>query len=525
LFIHLRYSLSKKSIYLITLLVSLITLVALIVLSFLLTKESIKNNEEFARKSFFSKYDAIYFEFDKMSNYKKVIQNVVNKSNKDNYREHLGVLNDLNSQNDLKLYNWAFLNTSDKNSFDSLKLYSNAIDREISTSDNFFHNKLGKQNNSIIIRYKGNNYWTHYFFKKTSNLYYGYTFNLNDLHDYFVNINENTFNYAFVFDNKGYCITHPDEKFIGKNIFDFTTITPNDTITSNLKSGYTENKAISEYLTETEITRFIKPMKVNDFDGYVVVGHLNFLIEESVFPTKLYVAIIFLTTIILISFIFLLFNLITRKAYQENEIVIKDKNRLLIENEEVVKENALNQLKQLKNQINPHFLFNSLNTLYMIIGLDSKKAQRFTMNLSKIYRYLIVPPKENIVSVEKELDFISQYMELQKNRFHEELIFNLEIKDQKSLLKFIPYLALQLVVENCIKHNIATIENPLTINIRLETDYLIVNNTYQLKDIFEENAHFGLDYLKKMYDFYNTKSFKIEIKNGLFICTLPLINQ
>lgn len=107
-----------------------------------------------------------FFEFDKMSNYKNVIQNVVSKTNKDNYKEHLGVLNDLNSQNDLKLYNWAFINTSDQNTFDSLKLYSNAIDREISPSDNFFHNKLGKQNNSIIIRYKGNNYWTHYFFKK-----------------------------------------------------------------------------------------------------------------------------------------------------------------------------------------------------------------------------------------------------------------------------------------------------------------------------------------------------------------------
>ncbi len=99
------------------------------------------------------------------------------------------------------------------------------------------------------------------------------------------------------------------------------------------------------------------------------------------------------------------------------------------------KAEVINQLQQLKNNINPHFLFNSLNSLYMLIGINKENAQKFTMNLSKIYRYLIVPPKENIVPVSQEISFIRKYMELLKSRFDEELSFELIINHEESLEK------------------------------------------------------------------------------------------
>jgi sensor histidine kinase YesM len=523
LLLHLRYSLSRKAIYLTALLVSLITLTALIVLSFLLTKETLKNNEQFARRSFLNKYDAIEFEFNNIANYQNVLKNVVDKSNVNSYKDHFNVLNELNNHRNLRLYNWYY---SNKNSNNKNEFNYTSIGKPFNDKTELISEKLKQQKNSLIIHDKDSMYWVNYDSVQynQSYFYYGSTINLIDLHDYFININKNSFNYVFVFDKEGYCITHPDEKFIGKNIFDFTTITPQDTLSSKTQLKYTEQKAISEYLTETEITRFIKPLKVDGFDGYVAVGYLNFYIEESVQPTKLYVATIFLATIFLISVIFLLFNLLTRKAFREKEVVSNEKNKLLIENEMIVKENALNQLKQLKNQINPHFLFNSLNTLYMTIGLNQKQAQRFTMNLSKIYRYLIVPPKENIVTVKKELEFIQQYMELQKSRFQEELVFNLIIKDEKSLKKSIPYLALQLVVENAIKHNIATIDSPLSITIELKKNNIVVSNTYQPINNTTDNMHFGLEYLEKMYAFYKTNTLRIKVKDGIFICKLTLIN-
>ncbi|WP_295677850.1 sensor histidine kinase, partial [uncultured Empedobacter sp.] len=217
--------------------------------------------------------------------------------------------------------------------------------------------------------------------------------------------------------------------------------------------------------------------------------------------------------------------IITSKTYKEKAFVIEEKNRLLIENEKIKNANTLTQLQQLKNQINPHFLFNSLNSLYMLIGLNKENAQKFTMNLSKIYRYLIVPPKENVVLVKKELDFIAQYMDLHKSRFSEELIFDLQIEDSKSLEKNIPYLALQIVVENAIKHNIATIDQPLTINIVVKSDLIIVKNTFQKKNKATENEKFGLNYLQKIYHFYQVDNFSTKVENEDFICFLPYIES
>jgi LytS/YehU family sensor histidine kinase len=211
-------------------------------------------------------------------------------------------------------------------------------------------------------------------------------------------------------------------------------------------------------------------------------------------------------------------------AYREKEKIQSEKNLLLVDNEKMHKAEALHQLQQLKNNINPHFLFNSLNSLYMLIGINKENAQKFTMNLSRIYRYLIVPPKENIVPVAQEISFIQQYMDLLKSRFDEELTFDLVINDQKSLEKRIPYLSLQMVVENAIKHNIATIDHPLDIIITVEHDGISIKNTWQPKT--EEKVQgekFGIDYLNQVYNYFKNNSVNISVDGEYFICFLPLL--
>ncbi|MEP7094964.1 MAG: histidine kinase, partial [Flavobacterium sp.] len=175
-------------------------------------------------------------------------------------------------------------------------------------------------------------------------------------------------------------------------------------------------------------------------------------------------------------------------------------------------------------QINPHFLFNSLNSLYMLIDSDVKTAQKFTLNLSRIYRYLIDPPEKNIVPLKDELLFIEKYIFLQQTRFKEELFFSIEIEDESALTKNLPYLAFQIIIENTIKHNMATQETPLRTKIVVKTDQVIITNNLQKKQNTEPSTKFGIKYLKSIYGYYSKKDFKASEKEGNFVCILPLID-
>ncbi len=528
---HFRIHLSNKSIYFIALIVSFIAVFALVVLSFLINNESQKSNDDFVKKSFLRKYEAIEFEFKNIEEYQEVLKKVVKKTNEENVAEHFLVLNELNSNRKLIRHDWFSIYSQETNHFPDKLLLSKAINQSNIKENQTVYQSKNQEIDNFLLDYEDTLYWVNYDsiqLSPTENIYYGSTIKLYDLYKFFTTIDATSSNYMYVFNKDGICITHPDEQFIGKNVFDFTDIQPNDTITSTINSNfsqdlYTLNDASSEFIKDTDIKRFIKPLHTKNFEGYIVVNHLSYIINEKVDQTKFYVTFIFLGTVFLIIVIFLLFNKITSKTYREKASVIEEKNRLLIENEKIKNANTLTQLQQLKNQINPHFLFNSLNSLYMLIGLNKENAQKFTMNLSKIYRYLIVPPKENVVLVKKELDFIAQYMDLHKSRFSEELIFDLQIEDSKSLEKNIPYLALQIVVENAIKHNIATIDQPLTINIVVKSDLIIVKNTFQKKSKSLDNEKFGLNYLQKIYHFYQVNNFLTKVENEEFICFLPYI--
>ncbi|MEF9479480.1 histidine kinase [Chryseobacterium sp. 1B4] len=368
-------------------------------------------------------------------------------------------------------------------------------------------------------------YWVSYdslVLPDKSRLYYGSTVSLDDLHQYFINVDKSSNTYAYVFTKEGICITHPEKKYIGKNIFDFTDIKPDDTLVSKTETGYTKGTAVSEYLG-VEVTRFIKPLKTDNFDGYTVVNHVNFIIDENISKIKTYTVYIFLAALFLIVTVFILFQRATGLAYQEKEKIQSEKNLLLIENEKMHKAEVINQLQQLKNNINPHFLFNSLNSLYMLIGINKENAQKFTMNLSRIYRYLIVPPKENIVPVSQEIKFIQQYMELLKSRFDEEMKFELIINAPESMEKRIPYLSLQIATENATKHNIATIDQPLEIIIIVDEDGITVKNTWQPKADPVQGEKFGIDYLNQIYGYFKNNLLHISVDGEYFICFLPLL--
>ncbi len=181
------------------------------------------------------------------------------------------------------------------------------------------------------------------------------------------------------------------------------------------------------------------------------------------------------------------------------------------------------QLKNIKNQINPHFLFNSLNSLYALVETEPRLARKFVLKLSKVYRYLLDQNNSSLIDLKQELDFMKHYIFLQKIRFGENLSLDCDISDCYMSLK-LPSVSLQSLVENAIKHNIVTSEKPLLITIRIENDKLVVANTYQLRSDVGTSLGTGLKTLNALYTFLGKEQPQYGIEGNLFVVRLPLIS-
>lgn len=181
------------------------------------------------------------------------------------------------------------------------------------------------------------------------------------------------------------------------------------------------------------------------------------------------------------------------------------------------------QYESLKNQVNPHFLFNSLNALTNLVYEDQDKAARFIKQLSEVYRYVLDTRDKEVVALEDEMKFLESYLFLQKIRFGENLLveINLSAKD-----KLVAPLALQLLVENAIKHNIASSENPLSIKIAESDGYIVVENSLQRKSMPEENSPgIGLENIKSRYKFLSDQPVVVDESKEKFVVKLPLIES
>ena len=192
-----------------------------------------------------------------------------------------------------------------------------------------------------------------------------------------------------------------------------------------------------------------------------------------------------------------------------------------IETEQLKTEKIASRYQSLKDQLNPHFLFNSLNALSNLVYEDADKSANFIQQLSKIYRYVLDVQQEELVSLEKELDFAKSYLTLQKIRFENSLQFDISVQsDEKYML---PPLSLQLLLENAIKHNIASMAQPLKILIEQKENSLWVSNNLQPKiGQLEESTGIGLDNIKNRYEMLSDQQIEV-VKNGQFTVKLPLL--
>ena len=176
-----------------------------------------------------------------------------------------------------------------------------------------------------------------------------------------------------------------------------------------------------------------------------------------------------------------------------------DQQENRIENERLKQQNLQNELAALKNQIDPHFLFNSLNSLTSLIR-DNVKATQFVKKLSYMYRYILQSGDTDLVSIKDELKFLESYAYLIHTRYRDRFDIEIQIED-KYLEEQIPPLALQLLVENAVKHNEISESNPLKVRLYSKNGSLFVENPIRPRTTLAEGTGNGLLNLKKDFHF------------------------
>lgn len=200
------------------------------------------------------------------------------------------------------------------------------------------------------------------------------------------------------------------------------------------------------------------------------------------------------------------------KAFYENLVAGAVREQALLAEQKQAEINAL------KAQIDPHFLFNSLNVLKALIKQNPNKAEDFVDDLAGVYRYVLSSHQKDLVTLEEEIYFAKKYFNLLVKRFGNALQWQINTKTI-SQQKILP-LSLQLAIENAVKHNALTIEKPLIINVQIKESQLIVKNNKQVKDVLHSNK-MGLENLAKRYELQG-KKININNQNDEFILTLPL---
>ncbi len=194
----------------------------------------------------------------------------------------------------------------------------------------------------------------------------------------------------------------------------------------------------------------------------------------------------------------------------------------LVLSEKLKKEKVESQLEALRNQANPHFLFNSLNVLSSLVHTDPDKAEEFINKFASVYRYVLNIQDRNVVTLNEELDFLKSYMYLQKIRFNEGLNFEIDI-DEKLKEYFIVPFSLQMLVENAIKHNIVSNENPLIVNVYIDQFKVFVKNNIQLREDDVNSNGVGLSNLRQRYFHLAGIMPDVNQADNEFVVSVPLL--
>jgi len=219
-----------------------------------------------------------------------------------------------------------------------------------------------------------------------------------------------------------------------------------------------------------------------------------------------------------------LFSTLSVVAIYESIYFMNELRESITEKEKLKRESLQAQLNALRTQVNPHFLFNNLNTLTAVIPENPQQAIDFVQQLSKVYRHILEVKDEKTILLKDELDVLRAYAFLLKTRFCNSLDININVKDEKMNKKIVP-LSLQLLMENAIKHNIISSEKPLTIDVYAVNGTLVVSNNLQKKNQVFESTGIGLDNIRNRYKLLSDKIVNVTESSTSFTVSIPLIEN
>jgi two-component system LytT family sensor kinase len=271
----------------------------------------------------------------------------------------------------------------------------------------------------------------------------------------------------------------------------------------------------SKHNTETG---FSPPLLIRSIVVGVLVMFLMVGAQKLVMPSREFGPFMLMFEVrgILINLVFYMLLHLLYQAHQNQQV--------MVELERTKADNLGAQYELLKQQVNPHFLFNSLNTLKSMVELEDKNSVDFILKLSDFYRFTLENRKLDLIQLSEEIEILDAYMFLLKARFEEGIDLEYKINDEH-YHTWVPPFTLQLLVENCIKHNVVSLDYPLHIILYSQGDQLIVENKLQLKKNPGRSTEMGLDNINRRYQHLLDKKIEIETNQDSFRVKLPIIHE
>lgn len=251
------------------------------------------------------------------------------------------------------------------------------------------------------------------------------------------------------------------------------------------------------------------------------LNYINFVIIQGLNKEEFFSSKWNFTNWFFINFALLISAFLHAKGFMQ---AMKQNAKKEVVEQKLIAKSANAQFESLKNQLDPHFLFNSLNVLDSLIEENPELAQRFTNSMSKIYRYVLEQKDKELVSVEEEIDFAKTYCELLKTRFEDAVTFEFNISDEDKKGFVVP-LSLQLLLENSIKHNFATSSKSLNIKIFAENGNLIIENNLQTRELPNRSTGVGLANIVSRYNLLTDRNVFIEKSETFFRVKLPILKE
>ena len=361
----------------------------------------------------------------------------------------------------------------------------------------------------------------------TVTLFFGIDIQLSELQQHLWNVNNEGRAIATIVDNSGYYISNPEETLVGTKVPDSLMKLSGQTMLADSVSSYEAN--YSSFL-QLPVIRYYTPFHIGPMNWTMIVDTPLFIVVEDTQAIERYTVIIFFTSALIILFFIGISQakwqkefMLRQEAEMSRQRLSLEKQALMLMTEKQKTENALLQLDKLKEKVDPHFLFNSLTSLNGLIEEQPELAKSFVVKLSRVYRYVLDPPESGLAEVSQEIRFANEYFFLLQIRFGSALApLDIDI-NRDHLNARLPFMSIQTLVENAIKHNVVSKSNPLQIRIKSTNDGIIVTNNLQLRQDQKTSGKHGLKYLETTFAFFKVSGFKYGIEGDNFACLLPLV--